>query len=347
MKRCKLICCMLALLMILVPMQALAAGTIDTDKEVTLSLSFQDGLTPVVGARFSLYKVAEVDAYGQLTITDDFAGYSVDIHGENDEAWRDLAVTLEGYAAIAELTPAATGATSNKPGEEGMLTFKPREGETLTAGLYLVVGESHSQDGYRYEVAPMIVHLPVEDKENNSWVYSLTAALKFSVYPEEEEPQTITRKVLKIWDDAGYEINRPESIDVHLLKDGVVYDTATLNDLNGWSYEWTELDSTAHWNVVEEVPAGYSVVVEQQGITFVVTNGYDPQMPPPPDVPPEDPEDPVSPGNPDNPVSPENPKNPVLPQTGQLWWPVPVILADGLLLVVVGMIRRKGEHDEA
>lgn len=36
-----------------------------------------------------------------------------------------------------------------------------------------------------------------------------------------------------------------------------------------------------------------------------------------------------------------------LPQTGQLWWPVPVLLAVGLLLVVLGLVRRRGNaHGE-
>ena len=32
-----------------------------------------------------------------------------------------------------------------------------------------------------------------------------------------------------------------------------------------------------------------------------------------------------------------------LPQTGQLWWPVPLLFAGGCLLIVGGMIQGKGE----
>ncbi len=36
-----------------------------------------------------------------------------------------------------------------------------------------------------------------------------------------------------------------------------------------------------------------------------------------------------------------------LPQTGQLWWPVPVLLAVGLLFVVLGLAKRRGSgHGE-
>lgn len=35
-----------------------------------------------------------------------------------------------------------------------------------------------------------------------------------------------------------------------------------------------------------------------------------------------------------------------LPQTGQLWWPVPVLLCAGLACIVVGLIRRRRTPDE-
>lgn len=36
----------------------------------------------------------------------------------------------------------------------------------------------------------------------------------------------------------------------------------------------------------------------------------------------------------------------VLPQTGQVWWPVPALLVSGTALVLVGLIRRRGDDDE-
>ena len=35
-----------------------------------------------------------------------------------------------------------------------------------------------------------------------------------------------------------------------------------------------------------------------------------------------------------------------LPQTGQPWWPVPVLLAAGLVLVIIGLVRRRGDDYE-
>ena len=36
-----------------------------------------------------------------------------------------------------------------------------------------------------------------------------------------------------------------------------------------------------------------------------------------------------------------------LPQTGQLWWPVPVLICAGLSCMAVGLICRRRDHDEA
>ena len=38
---------------------------------------------------------------------------------------------------------------------------------------------------------------------------------------------------------------------------------------------------------------------------------------------------------------------PNLPQSGQLWWPVPILLTTGLLCVVIGLLRRRRAENEA
>ena len=35
-----------------------------------------------------------------------------------------------------------------------------------------------------------------------------------------------------------------------------------------------------------------------------------------------------------------------LPQTGQLWWPVPVLVCGGLFLVLIGVVKRRSSKDE-
>lgn len=38
---------------------------------------------------------------------------------------------------------------------------------------------------------------------------------------------------------------------------------------------------------------------------------------------------------------------PYLPQTGQLWWPVPALVCGGLFLILIGVVKRRSHRDEA
>ena len=70
---------------LLLPLQALAAGSIDLNQDVSLTISYQDGNTPLVGAEFDIFLVATVDEYGELTTATDFAQFHVNIRGKDDE----------------------------------------------------------------------------------------------------------------------------------------------------------------------------------------------------------------------------------------------------------------------
>ena len=149
---------------LLLPLQALAAGSIDLNQDVSLTISYQDGNTPLVGAEFEIFLVATVDEYGELTTTKDFAQFHVNIRGKDDEAWRTLASTLEGYVLRDDISPTDSGKTNDK----GLVSF-PTAGKSLKAGLYFVLGYRHTQNGFRYDPTPFMVMLPGLDKENNIW----------------------------------------------------------------------------------------------------------------------------------------------------------------------------------
>ena len=317
---------------LLLPAQTLAAGSIDLNRNVSLTVSYQDGNTPLVGAGFDIFLVATVDEYGELTATKDFARFNVNISGKKDEAYRTLASTLEGYVLRDNIPPTDSGKTK----VEGLASF-PTAGKSLKAGLYLVLGRRHTQNGYRYDPAPFMVMLPGLDTENNIWVYDVTVNAKFdsSQIPDNPDDNTIDRKVLKVWADDGHEKDRPKEVIVQLLRDGKVYDTVTLNAANNWRYTWTALNDRYTWTIVEKELEGYTVEVTREGITFVVTNTYNEEIPDGPT--------PTAPTTPDKPTTPTKP---TLPQTGQLWWPVPVLIAAGLLFVVIGLVRRRGTVDE-
>ena len=243
MMKCKrlwalLLCLCLTVCLCVAP--ARAAGFVEPERDVSLTLHFAPGDSGAQGVTFRIYKVADVSRYAEFTLTADFVGYSVSLEKLDSAGWKALAQTLSGYVRRDNVTPTDSGKTD----AAGTVRF-PSAGKTLTAGLYLVTGKRHEQKGYSYEASPFMVMLPAMDMKENEWMYEVTADAKFGL---------------------------------------------------------------------EEIPPG-------------------------PDTD-ETPNPPVVPSN------PQTPGNSKLPQTGQLWWPVPMLLAAGLLFIVIGLIRRRGAMDE-
>lgn len=319
---------LLAAVLCLLTSVAQAAGSIDLTRKPTLTLTYRDGKTALSGAKFSIYRVADADETGELTVRSEFDEFDLDIRGKNDRRWREMAQTLESYVLRRELTPADSGKTD----KTGMLTF-PTQGKTLAAGLYLVIGERHTQGGNDYDAEPFFVLLPTQDLENNEWVYDVSANVKFGKTPVPDDGDTVTRKVLKVWDDDGAENSRPQEITVELLRNGKVYDTVKLSEKNNWRYTCLDLDADARWSVTEKTVSGYTVSITREGITFVVTNTKKPDRTDTPDTP----------VKPSNPSKPSSPAKPTLPQTGAVWWHVEALALSGLVFLILGALDRKTE----
>lgn len=319
--------------------RALAAELIQTAQESSLTVVYMDNDAPLIGAQFQLYRAADVSPEGQYTLTDGFSGCPIDLNDLSAAA----ALAAQGYVELNGVPPLAAGVTD----AQGHLTFSG-----LTPGLFLVVGSVHTQDGVVYTSAPFFAVLPVPDEASGGWSYAATVAPKHSEAPD--TGGTVERRVLKIWEDDGFESQRPPYITVHLLRDGRIYDTVILSPENGWAYRWEGLDAKSCWTVAETVPDGYTVEVERFGITFVITNKTTvlPETPPtPPSTPTPSPTPTPTPTVtlPDSSPTPSpapGDDTPTLPQTGQLWWPVPVLAAGGLLSLLIGCIRKRGVRDE-
>lgn len=203
--------CLLAVL--LLPVSALAAGRIDVEAGVRLTLRCAYDGAPLKGVTFRLYRVAAVEETGELTVLDAFRDYPVDwdIRGsDRADEWTALASTLAGYAGKDQWTADASGKTD----ENGQLTF-PAEGGSLAQGLYLVLGEKHRQNGYDYIADPFMVQVPGRNSEENLWDYAVESTVKFDRKSVPSGGETVNRKVLKKWDDDGE--TRPSSVTVTLL----------------------------------------------------------------------------------------------------------------------------------
>lgn len=284
-----------------------SAGSAQTQGN-SLTIQYDwDGL-PLVGAEFSLWRVADVSDGLIYTPVGAFAGYGLDFEGHDAAQWRDSAMTLATYAARDKIAAEYTG----KTGSGGTLKL-----DGLADGLYLFVGKVHGQGDYRYTCEPGLVLVPAQQEDGDS-------AEVVIVSPKKERVKVgpVDLGVRKEWSDDGHESERPDKIAVQLLRNGSVYDTVVLSEDNSWQHAWQDLEGGPQWWVVEKnPPEKYDDGYRRDGNTFVVTNTY-------------------------REPSPDKPKDETLPQTGLLWWPVPVLAGAGMALCYMGWRRQKNSEEE-
>ena len=294
------------------PVTVLAAGSIDLNHAHSLTVTAAYAKKPISGMQFDAYLISTVDECGELTVTERYRNFAddLDIRGKNDEAWRQMARVLAREISLdTNLKPSRSAVTD----ADGVAKFAD-----IPMGLYLIVGSGVEKDGYVYSTTPFFVMLPEQDMSSNTWNYHVVANAKPG-----REPVRADFEVIKIWKDDCHKDQRPKSIAISLICDGEVYDTITLPHNGAWSYTWKDLDTNHQRKVMEKKEQGYKDPdIQQEGNTFIVTNTCS------------------------KPTTPPQPGKPTLPQTGQLWWPVPVLIAAGLLFVVIGLVRRRGAVDE-
>ncbi len=332
------------------------AAALDEVEKCSLELSYVvDEDRAMEGVEFRLYRVAEITDAMTFRLLEEYRKYQV-----TASDWLARAMTLSGYVARDQILPTTAGLTDG----EGRVSFSQ-----LEKGLYLIVGDARSLDGYVYTPTPFLLSLPYT-ADGRSWEADVVTYAKYGRRSTggggSTDPETVSYRVLKVWEDRGHEEERPERVTVELLRDGQVYDSVELNQGNNWRHDWTGLDAGGNWQVAERETKGYSVSVSQGGITFVITNSYlerGPETPPAEnreELPPEE-EDitdwkpPLSgweeelPPSEEEELEDEEPPLARLPQTGQLWWPVPLLAMGGAALLLLGIARRRrwsGEDEE-
>lgn len=310
---CMAVLCVLVLTGI--PFTARAIDQIDTTRKASLTVELFAEDKPAQGTAVRLYRVADMTDFGTFTLVGDFAQDQVVVNDLDSEGWGALARTLKDNVVSGNRQPYAgsDGSGVRYIGVDGTATYYG-----LPVGLYLVLCDKYVSSEKTYVPQPTFVTLPGHTDVNNPdrWVYDVVISPKPDVY----EPEKINLRIRKIWknDDAS---SRPAEIVVLLYADGQLYKIIRLNKANNWQYTTPLVDASTDWTIREIKVSGYKVKVEYGRTSITIVNTKE--------------------GTPSTPST-----NTTLPQTGQLWWPVPLLAAAGMALFAVGWLRRRRYEEE-
>ena len=288
-----------------------AAQKVSDQNGRTLFDGLTDGLYLVVGHRYT---------DGDFTYVPEPFLVSLPAADASGEPVYDIRVTGKGEGFTGTPEPVSVKALKVWK-DEGARSERPEsiEIQLLCDGDIYETVELSAENGWRYlwtGLDASCTWIVVEKTVPKGYTVLCAKEGITFVLTNTYSPKLKQIDVKKEWNDGGHENKRPESIEVQLLCNESVYASVTLSAENGWRYSWAGLDAELMWNVREKsVPAGYEASVARSEGSFVITNTY-------------------------------KPKDPTLPQTGQLRWPIPVLICAGAVSYFAGFALKKRRNDE-
>lgn len=261
---------LLCLCLFLMPCQASAVSVSDAKEPISveevcmLNLSYACNGEVISDAPVTLFRVADISASAQYSLTSTFAASGLNLNGiRSSGEWDVIRATLESYILANAMTADLSAATD----QDGCAQFA-----SLKPGLYLLSAVRVTQNGWSYSFDSALIALPGLS-EDGLWQYQSTVSPKSVATPPSEPEKEIQYKLLKLWNDESSRTERPQRIDVEIFRNGVSYQIVSLSEDEHWSYTWTAKDDGADWMVVERnIPSGYSVTVEERPAAFIMTN---------------------------------------------------------------------------
>ncbi|MBE6850761.1 MAG: Cna B-type domain-containing protein [Ruminococcus sp.] len=328
----------------------------DVKGTLTILSQTEEGVK-LAGMQWDIYKIGGRDAEGKYELQGAFEKYPVSLEDTSTSALTFAAETLNTFATVYKEKPL----DSKKADENGALKF-----EDLGVGLYLVSGDYVQIDDTYYFPAPFLMEVTEFGGENQ--VYDMVAFPKY-IYMNAEEKSEYTVK--KVWaNDELHTFTRTPYVTVEIYCDDLLYQTVRLDESNDWTYSWSS-DKPYDWKVLEvDIPKDYFVVFRNNEKQYVVVNSFntassiedstqwtDSVVTETVESTEKSTDETIATS--ETVKATENTSTSIttsttiittttttpekLPQTGQLWWPVPVLALAGLVLMGIGFKLRTKE----
>ena len=251
------------------------AAEIDTNEDCSLTIRYHYDGTAFQGQTVTLYKIAEVSSDFQYTLIPTLEVTGLVLNGVSSQTeWNVIRSTLEAYITAGHAEPPQSVVTD----ERGNVYF-----DSLKPGLYLASAVHVEQEDISCVFDSALIALPGLNTDGD-WQYQVAVAAKPEILPPVDPDEEIQWKVLKLWKGDNGQKVRPQSIVVEIFRNGKSYATVMLSEENHWAYSWSAGKDGDDWKVVEQnIPAGYTMTVDQRDTTFVITNTRpdQPDSPPP------------------------------------------------------------------
>ena len=245
-RRMGIIAFILCICLYLIPCQVQAASTADAKEPISinencsLTISYCSGGIAFSQLPVKLYKIADVSADYQYTLTSSFEKSNLILNGiQTVGEWNVIRSTLETFILANDITADFNAKTD----VEGKVSF-----DALKPGLYLAITECIIQDETTYVFDSALIALPGLGADG-LWQYQVDVTSKSKMIPPSEEDEEIERKVLKLWKGDSGSSARPTTIEVEIFRNSTSYQTVTLSEDNHWTYTWSAKDDGSDWKV--------------------------------------------------------------------------------------------------
>jgi len=319
----------------------------------------------VANMHWQLYRVGHREA-DDYVFEGDFAGCRTTL---GDQTKSMLEWDAETVASVAESLKRLTIADDIEKREEGFTNASGAVTFTgLEDGLYLIWGDILQVGDTIY--VPSAIFFEMNGQNANV----LNAYPKIVLRTLSDT--MIVYSARKVWENDDDQLwNRAVSITVERYRDNEYYDEFVLSEDNNWTYEWE--DAEAHtWFVYEkDIPENYTVSYKENQTQYLIINTFedDSQISSTTTATTETStttttettvttttEDSSTTSTSQSQSQTTTSKTTTtqtvettttvttdkIPQTGQLWWPVPGLAAGGLVMLGLGVVLCKKDDEE-